>query len=120
MPEASFIQEQEKLFIFPPPTTASTSAAPTSFPTTSQPSPATEPSPTGQSSPTSQPSVALKATTTSDVAEEEVEGAEDDGYSKRSNLLKIAVPVLLCVALILILSGVIVSLTFCLCERNRR
>ena len=55
-----------------------------------------------------------------EVAEGEEQEARDGEYSKRSNLLKIAVPVLICVAIILILSAVIVGLTFCLCERNRR
>lgn len=43
-----------------------------------------------------------------------------DLYTKQSNLLKIVVPVLFFVALILVVSAVVVGMSFCFCERNRR
>ncbi len=43
-----------------------------------------------------------------------------DLYTKQSNLLKIVVPVLFFVTLILVVSAVVVGMSFCFCERNRR
>ena len=48
------------------------------------------------------------------------EGKNEAYYRKRKIVLKIVVPVLLSVASILTLSAVIVGLSACLCERNRR
>ena len=48
------------------------------------------------------------------------EDANEAYYRKRKIVLKIVVPVLLSVAAILSLSAVIVGLSACLCERNRR
>ena len=45
---------------------------------------------------------------------------EDDAFNKKRNALKIAIPVLLSVAFILILSAAVVGLSACFCERNRR
>lgn len=47
--------------------------------------------------------------------------AADVFFTKRGNLLKIVVPVLASVGFILIVSAIIVSLSFCLCgDSNRR
>jgi hypothetical protein len=48
------------------------------------------------------------------------ETADETYYRKRKIVLKIVVPALLSVAAILTLSAVIVGLSACLCERNRR
>ena len=48
------------------------------------------------------------------------EDANEAYHRKRRIVLKIVVPVLISVALILTLSAVIVGLSACLCERNRR
>lgn len=49
-----------------------------------------------------------------------LEDSDEAYYRKRRIVLKIVVPVLVSVAVILILSAVIVGLSACLCERNRR
>ena len=48
------------------------------------------------------------------------EDANEAYYRKRRIVLKIVVPVLISVAVILTLSAVIVGLSACFCERNRR
>ena len=48
------------------------------------------------------------------------ETREETYYRKRRIVLKIVVPSLLSVAAILTLSAVIVGVSACLCERNRR
>ena len=105
--------------------TASTTPTPPS--PTSQ---ASQTNPTSPTSPTTPSRHGVVSTGNQEIATDNssavVEGesqlkSDDDGsYSKRSNLLKIAVPVLICVAIILILSAVIVGMAFCLCERSRR
>lgn len=67
---------------------------------------------------------------TVNLEEEEFEGAMnhsiselekdiDDFYSKKMNLLKIIVPVLLSLAFILVLSAAIVGFSACLCDRKK-
>ena len=54
-----------------------------------------------------------------DVESEGEKGAED-GYSRKRNMIRIVVPVLLTVAFILIVSASVVGVVACVCERNRR
>ena len=55
-----------------------------------------------------------------DVVESEGEKGAEDDYSRKRNMIRIVVPVLLTVAFILIVSASVVGVVACVCERNRR
>ena len=101
--------------VTPPPETPNagppetTEAPPTETPPTT---PTTEAPPTSKSE--------FGESDNSSLLDAEKEDVKANTYSKRSNLLKIVVPVLVCVALILVISAIVVGLSFCFCERNRR
>ena len=53
-------------------------------------------------------------------AESQTEETVFEEYSKKRNLLRIVVPVLLCVAAILFISGIIVTAAACFFQKNKK